>query len=202
MTESSERRIIKARLEVVTGPMFSGKTDELIRRLVREQIARRDVLLLKPSIDQRYGGGAKAHSHSGSEFPATLFDKDNPREIIGLVKPFVSVVGIEEVQFCSPEIVDVCEELLASGKRVIVGGLPTDFRGEPFGAMPFLMAKADYVDRFHAVCMVCGDEADFTQRLVNGNPARYDDPIVVVGAAEMYEARCRQHHEVPGRPNK
>ena len=199
---SAERKNVKAQLEVIAGPMFSGKTDELIRRLVREQYAKRDVELFKPSIDQRYGGGSKAHSHSGGEFPAVLFDINHPEEIIKLIRPSTSVVGIEEVQFCNPEVLDVCEELVAMGKRVIVGGLPTDFRGEPFGVVPLLMAKAEKVDRLHAVCMVCGDEADFTQRLVNGEPAKYDDPVVAVGAAELYEARCRNHHEVPGRPVK
>lgn len=196
-----ERKQITPQLEVIAGSMFSGKTDELIGRLVRAKIARYDVQAFKPIIDNRYNAN-KICSHSGAEFEATIVDQSNPRLIIELLRPGVEVVGIEEVQFFGPEIVKVCEELADTGKRVIVAGLPSDFRNEPFGSMPQLLAKADKVDRIHAVCMTCGDDADFTQRIINGKPANYSDPIVLIGASESYEARCRQHHEVPGRPNK
>jgi thymidine kinase len=106
-------------------------------------------------------------------------------------------VGIDEAQFFDTEVVQIAEELAASGIRVLVAGLDTDFRGEPFGPMPVLMSMAEHVDKLHAICMVCGDDASRTQRLVNGKPARFDDPVVIVGASEMYEARCREHHEVP-----
>jgi len=108
-----------------------------------------------------------------------------------------TVVGIDEAQFFDGEIVNVAEQLASRGVRVIAAGLDTDFRGEPFGPMPLLMSRAEHVDKLHAICMVCGDEASRTQRLVNGKPAKYDEPVVIVGAAELYEARCRIHHEVP-----
>jgi thymidine kinase len=107
------------------------------------------------------------------------------------------VVGIDEAQFMDAEVVEVARELAGRGVRVLIAGLDTDFRGEPFGSMPVLMSEAEKVDKLHAICMVCGDDASRTQRLVNGKPARYDDPIVIVGASEMYEARCRLHHEIP-----
>ncbi len=195
----TERKSVKPQLEVIAGSMFSGKTDRLIDRLVRAEIAKYSVQAFKPEIDNRYNA-TKICSHSGAEFEATVVDQNNPRLILDYLRPGVEVVGIEEVQFFGPEIVGVCEELANSGKRVIVAGLPSDFRNEPFGSMPLLLARADKVDRIHAVCMTCGDEADFTQRIVNGKPADYNDPIVVVGATELYEARCRKHHEVPGRP--
>jgi thymidine kinase len=106
-------------------------------------------------------------------------------------------VGIDEAQFFDSEVIEVAEEFATRGIRVLVAGLDTDFRGEPFGPMPILMSMAEHVDKLHAICMVCGDEASRTQRLVNGKPARFDDPVVIVGASEMYEARCREHHEVP-----
>jgi thymidine kinase len=108
-----------------------------------------------------------------------------------------TVIGIDEAQFFDPEVVEVARALAEKGIRVLVAGLDMDFRGEPFGPMPLLMSVAEHVDKLHAICMVCGDEASRTQRLVNGKPARYDDPVVIVGASELYEARCRIHHEVP-----
>src|SRR5215212_4081833 len=155
-------------IEVVCGSMFSGKTDELIRRLVRATIAKQKVQVFKPAIDIRYA-----------------------------VEKGTTVVAIDEAQFFDSEIIQVAQQLASRGVRVLVAGLDTDFRGEPFGPMPVLMSMAEQVDKLHAICMVCGDEASRTQRLVNGKPARYDDPVVIVGASEMYEARCRVHHEVP-----
>jgi thymidine kinase len=174
--------------------MFSGKTDELIRRLVRATIAKQKVQVFKPAIDIRYAV-EKVTSHAGSDFDAMPVER--AADIRSKVDPDTTVVGIDEAQFFDAEIVQLADELAARGIRVLVAGLDTDFRGEPFGPMPDLMSRAEHVDKLHAICMVCGDEASRTQRLVNGKPARYDDPVVIVGASEMYEARCRVHHEVP-----
>ena len=181
-------------IEVVCGSMFSGKTDELIRRLVRATIAKQKVQVFKPVIDSRYAV-EKVTSHAGSNYDA--IPVANATEIRNNVQKDTTVVGIDEAQFFEAEIVCVADELASRGIRVLVAGLDTDFRGEPFGPMPLLMARAEHVDKLHAICMVCGDEASRTQRLVNGKPARYDDPVVIVGASELYEARCRLHHEVP-----
>jgi thymidine kinase len=174
--------------------MFSGKTDELIRRLVRATIAKQKVQVFKPAIDVRYAV-EKVTSHAGSQYDA--IPVASAVEIHSRLDPETTVVGIDEAQFFDPEIADVAQELAARGVRVIVAGLDMDFRGEPFGPMPLILAKAERVDKLHAICMVCGDEASRTQRLVNGQPAKYDDPVVIVGASELYEARCRAHHEVP-----
>lgn len=202
MERRAEIYQLKAEIEVIAGPMFSGKSGELIERLKRHEIARRTVQAFKPSIDTRYNGAKSIDSHAGSSFNAVPVEINSPRQILDLVQPGTQVVGIDEVQFFDKEIVDVCDELVAMGKKVIVAGLPTDFRGEPFGAMPILMAKSERVDRIHAVCMTCGEDADFTQRIVDGRPANYNEPIVLIGASESYEARCRRHHEVPGKPKK
>ena len=187
-------RHIHGSIEVVCGSMFSGKTDELIRRLVRATIAKQKVQVFKPAIDVRYAV-EKVTSHAGSNFDALPIG--NARDIPGKLDADTTVVGIDEAQFFDPEIVPVAQELASRGLRVIAAGLDMDFRGEPFGPMPRLMSMAESVDKLHAICMVCGDEASRTQRLVNGKPAKYDDPVVIVGASEMYEARCRAHHEVP-----
>lgn len=181
-------------IEVVCGSMFSGKTDELIRRLVRATIAKQKVQVFKPAIDVRYAV-EKVASHAGSTYDAIPVQKAS--EIRERVDRDTTVVGLDEVQFFDPEIVGVAQELAERGVRVIAAGLDTDFRGEPFGSMPVLMAKAEEVLKLHAICMICGGEASRTQRLVNGKPARYDEPVVIVGASELYEARCRLHHEVP-----
>jgi thymidine kinase len=182
-------------IEVVCGSMFSGKTDELIRRLRRAVIARKKVQVFKPSIDIRYAV-EKVTSHAGTDFDAIPVVKSS--EIFDKLDADTAVVGIDEAQFFDDGIVDVTQQLAERALRVIVAGLDTDFRGEPFGPMPILMAKAERVDKLQAICMVCGEPASRTQRLVNGKPARYDDSVVIVGASEMYEARCRLHHEVPG----
>ena len=181
-------------IEVVCGSMFSGKTEELIRLLRRATIAKQKVQVFKPAIDTRYDA-EKVTSHAGMAFDAISIKKSN--EILVLLDPDTTVVGIDEAQFFDPEIVDIAAKLAEKGIRVIVAGLDLDFRGEPFGSMPVLMAKAEHVQKLQAICVVCGEPACRTQRLVNGHPAHYDDPIVIVGAAEMYEARCRKHHEVP-----
>lgn len=183
-------------IEVITGSMFCGKTDELIRRLRRATSARQKVQVFKPAIDQRYGL-EKVTSHAGTEYAARPVP--SARAIPDHLDLNATVVGIDEAQFFDQAIVPLSQEPADRGVRVIIAGLDTDFRGEPFGPMPVLMAKADVVDKLHAICMVCGQLACRSQRLVNGKPARYDDPVVIVGASELYEARCRAHHEVPGK---
>ena len=181
-------------VEVICGSMFSGKTDELIRRLVRATIAKQKVQVFKPAIDVRYAV-EKVTSHAGANFDAIPVEK--AADIRTKLDADTTVVAIDEAQFMDAEVVSIARELADKGIRVLVAGLDQDFRGEPFGPMPALMSLAERVDKIHAICMVCGDEASRTQRLVNGKPARYDDPVVIVGASEMYEARCRRHHEVP-----
>jgi thymidine kinase len=175
--------------------MFSGKTDELIRRLRRARIARQQIQVFKPSVDTRFEEG-KVTSHAGSEFEAMAVQR--AADIPAHLDFGTTVVGVDEAQFFDEEILRVVQEMADLGLRVIVAGLDTDFRGEPFGFMPAIMAQAERVDKLHAICMVCGDLASRTQRLIDGRPARYDDPVVVVGASELYEARCREHHQVPG----
>ncbi len=181
-------------IEVITGSMFCGKTDELIRRLRRATIARQKVQVFKPAIDIRYTV-EKVTSHAGSEFDAMPIQ--SAKEILPRLAADTTVVGIDEAQFFDHDIIQISQQLADRGLRVLIAGLDTDFRGEPFGPMPILMAKADLVDKLHAICMVCGESASRTQRLVDGQPARYDDPVVIVGADELYEARCRTHHQVP-----
>ena len=181
-------------VEVICGSMFSGKTEEMIRRLRRAKIARQKVQVFKPIIDTRYNL-EKVTSHAGIDFEALPVKTSG--EIISRLDADTTVVGVDEAQFFDEGIIEVVEQLADRGKRVIINGLDMNFRGEPFGGMPVLMSKADKVDKLQAICMVCGQPASRTQRLVNGKPAKYNDPIVIVGAAEMYEARCRQHHEVP-----
>ncbi len=181
-------------VEVITGSMFCGKTDELIRRLRRATIARQKVQVFKPAIDTRYSE-QKVTSHAGTDYEAVPVLA--AREIQQHLDKDTTVVGIDEAQFLDDELIPLVQRLADSGIRVIVAGLDTDFRGEPFGPMPVLMAKAEKVDKLQAICMVCGEPASRTQRLVNGKPAHYHDPVVIVGAAELYEARCREHHQVP-----
>ncbi len=184
-------------VEVICGSMFSGKTEELIRRVRRAQIARQKVQVFKPAIDVRYAVD-KIASHNGMAYRAEVVER--AEEILARVQPDTQVVAIDEVQFFDWAIADVVETLANRGIRVICAGLDLDFRGEPFGPMPLLMARAERVDKLHAICVVCGNEASRTQRLINGQPAHYDDPVILVGAEEVYEARCRACHEVPGHP--
>jgi thymidine kinase len=185
---------IHGSIEVVCGSMFSGKTDELIRRLRRAVIARQKVQVFKPAIDIRYAV-EKVTSHAGADFSAIPVEKSS--DIFAKMDTDTTVVGVDEAQFFDDGIMEVTRQLADRGIRVLVAGLDQDFRGEPFGPMPALMSEAEHVDKLQAICMICGEPASRTQRLVNGKPARYDDPVVIVGASEMYEARCRQHHEVP-----
>lgn len=181
-------------VEVITGSMFSGKTDEMIRRLRRATIARQKVQVFKPVIDNRYQV-ERVTSHAGTAFDALPIQKSG--DILVKLDADTTVVGIDEAQFFDMDIVEVVQTLASRGIRVLVAGLDTDFRGEPFGCMPVLMAVAERVDKLQAICMTCGEPASRTQRLVNGRPARFNDPTIIVGAAEMYEARCRRHHDVP-----
>lgn len=184
------------RIEVICGSMFCGKTEELIRRIRRAVIAKQSTQVFKPSIDDRYGI-EQVTSHNGQIIEAESIN--NARDIYSYLKDDTTVVAVDETQFFDAEIIDIVEELAQRDIRVIVAGLDTDFRGEPFGPMPQIMARAEEVTKLHAICVVCGEPASRTQRLVNGKPASYDDPIVMIGAKEAYEARCRQHHEVPVR---
>lgn len=181
-------------VEIITGSMFSGKTEELIRRLRRAEIARQKIQVFKPQLDNRYAID-KVTSHAGTEFEAIPVTQ--ARLILEMVDEDTTVVGIDEAQFFDLAIPEVCQTLADRGVRVLVAGLDTDFRAEPFGPMPVLMAEAEHVDKLQAICMVCGGPASRTQRLIDGMPAHYDDPILVVGASELYEARCRAHHIVP-----
>jgi thymidine kinase len=181
-------------LEVICGSMFSGKTEELIRRVRRAQIARQRVQVFKPRLDDRYGV-EHVTSHNGVN--AKAVSVESAEQVLDLVRPDTDVVALDEVQFFGAEITDVCDTLTHHGLRVIVAGLDTDFRGQPFGPMPQLMAQAEKVDKLRAICVVCGHEASRTQRLINGQPASYSDPVILVGAKEVYEARCRHCHQVP-----
>ena len=174
-------------VEVITGSMFCGKTDEMIRRLRRAAIAKQKIQVFKPTIDNRYDD-VKVVSHAGNHFDA--IPVQNSAGVRENLEDDTTVVAIDEAQFFDIGIIELVNDLAEKGLRVIVGGLDLDFRGEPFGPMPALMCQAEHVDKLHAICMVCGKDASRTQRLVNGSPARYDDPVVIVGADEMYEARC------------
>lgn len=183
----------RGRIELICGSMFSGKTEEMIRRLRRAVIARQQVQAFKPAIDSRYHV-EKVTSHNGLHFEAQPVERAN--DILGAVAPDTDVVAIDEVQFFDEDIVEVCEQLAERGTRVICAGLDMDFRGLPFGSMPELLARAEDVYKLHAICVVCGEDASRTQRLIEGRPAAFNDPVVLVGASEVYEARCRQCHEV------
>jgi len=182
-------------IEVIAGVMFSGKSEELIRRVRRAMIARRKVQVYKSHLDARYAGLYRISSHDGLEIDAAPVDTAG--EIFRLVRPESEMVAIDEAQFLDPEIVEVSSTLAARGVRVVLAGTDTDFRGEPFGPMGALMAIAELVDKLRAICVVCGDLACRNQRLIDGRPARYDSPTIMVGGRESYEARCRHCHRVP-----
>ncbi|MDR5695368.1 MAG: thymidine kinase [Armatimonadota bacterium] len=184
------------RIEVICGSMFSGKSEELIRRVRRAQIARQRVCVFKHALDDRYGA-REVVSHNGARIEA--IGVRSSAEILERVDPHAEVVAIDEAQFFDDGLADVCNALADRGLRVIVAGLDQDFRGEPFGPMPRLLAIAEAVDKLQAICMVCGQPASRTQRLVNGKPASYHDPVILIGAQEVYEARCRKCHQVPGK---
>jgi thymidine kinase len=181
-------------IELICGSMFSGKTEELIRRVKRAQIARQKVQVFKPILDARYQA-ERVSSHDGLHWDAVAVH--DARQVLSLIEEGTDVIAIDEVQFFDWKIADVCQELADQGRRVILAGLDMDFRGEPFGPVPLLMAQSETIDKLQAICVVCGAPASRTQRLIDGQPANYDDPVILVGASEVYEARCRQCHEVP-----
>jgi thymidine kinase len=189
----------KGWLEVITGPMFAGKSEELIRRIRTLKYARKNIVCFKPSIDDRYSEVAIA-SHAGGRYKAYPITK--VEDMKQYVTADTDVVCIDEVQFFGRELIPVIDAWADSGIRVICAGLDMDFRGEPFGIMPTLLAKAEFVTKLSASCKICGEAATRTQRIINGKPAYYEDPVVLVGASESYEARCRKHHEVPHRPKE
>lgn len=184
-------------IEVIAGVMFSGKSEELIRRVRRAIIAKKNVQVFKSHLDDRYSGVFSIASHDGRTVDATPVDSS--LQIAQQISPLVDVVAIDEAQFLDAGVVDLATSLAARGVRVIIAGTDTDFRGEPFGAIPQLMAVAEVVDKLHAICVVCGGPASRNQRLLGGKPARYDSPTIMVGGRESYEARCRHCHEVPHR---
>ncbi|MBF8983743.1 thymidine kinase [Lutibacter sp. B2] len=181
-------------IEMVVGPMYSGKSEELIRRIKRAQIAKQNILVFKPMIDNRYSI-EKVVSHSGMNEEAIRIEK--ARDILKYIESDTEVIAIDEVQFFDDEIIDILKKLADQGLRVIAAGLDTDFRGVPFGPTPNLLAIAEFVDKITAICMVCGQPAHWTQRLINGKPANFTEPTILVGEKESYEARCRLHHKVP-----
>lgn len=183
----------KGWIEVITGPMFAGKSEELIRRIKRLEYAHKKTLVFKPKIDNRY---SENEIVSHSKIKTRSINIETAQDILKYVDHDTEAVVIDEVQFLDHEIVHVVEELANRGIRVIVAGLDRDFRGEPFQNMPELLALAEDVTKLTAICMRCGAPATRTQRLVNGEPASYNDPIIIVGASESYEPRCRHCHEV------
>lgn len=189
----------KGWIEVISGCMFAGKTEELIRRIKILQYAKKNIVVIKPTIDDRYSEDEIA-SHSG--YRVKSINANNALDILKHIKKNTEVVAIDEVQFFNEDIIDVMEYLADKGIRVMAAGLDRDFRGEPFGVMPELITRAEFVTKLNAVCVKCGAPATRTQRLVNGEPASYKDPIVLVGASEAYEARCRHCHKVLDKPIK
>lgn len=183
-------------IEVVCGPMFAGKTEELIRRIKRLQYAKKNVLVFSPSIDNRYATDAIV-SHDMQRVKA--YQISNPVDILKYIKDDIDAVVIDETQFFDNKIIDIADYLADQGIRVIIGGLDLDFRGEPFGPMPYLLAKAEQVTKLTAICPISGEPATRTQRILNGNPANYHDSTVLIGAKESYEPRTRSLHEVPGK---
>jgi thymidine kinase len=182
-------------IEVIAGVMFSGKSEELIRRVRRAVIARKRVQVFKSHLDARYAGGIYAvSSHDGRAVDA--IPVDSSLQIAQAIDPTAQVIGIDEAQFLDVGIVSLVTALAGRGRRVVVAGTDTDFRGEPFGPMPQLMAVAEVVDKLHAICVLCGAPASRNQRLIEGRPARYDSPVIMVGGRESYEARCRACHQV------
>lgn len=181
-------------IEVICGCMFAGKTEELIRRINRIKYAKKTIVVFKPKIDNRYDN-IQVVSHSNlkvNAIPITTVE-----EACEYLKVLPYAVAFDEFQFFDSKIVDLCERLANSGVRVICAGLDMNFRGEPFGIMPDILARAEFVTKLNAICAVCGAPAARTQRIIDGKPADYDDPIILVSAAEKYEPRCRSCHQVP-----
>ena len=183
-------------IEVICGSMFAGKTEELIRRIKRINYANKEALVFKPVIDNRYSND-EVVSHSMQKISS--YPVNNTAEAKAIIEkrdklPYA--VAFDEAQFFDEALVLYAEELANKGVRVIIAGLDLDFRGEPFGIMPALLARAEYITKLHAICQVCGEPATRTQRIIDGKPAHYNDPTILVSASEKYEARCRHHHQV------
>lgn len=185
-------------IEVICGSMYAGKTEELLRRIRRIEYAKKTILVFKPKLDNRYSE-CEVVSHNNERVKS--INISNPKDILKYIDPLPYAIAIDEVQFLGKETIEICESLANRGIRVILAGLDKDFRGEPFGIMPELLARAEYVTKLNAICQVCGAPATRTQRIINGRPAKYSDPIILVGAKEHYEARCRHCHVVDGKPN-
>jgi thymidine kinase len=181
-------------IEVIAGVMFSGKSEELMRRVRRATIARKRVQVFKSHLDDRYAGLYNVSSHDGRDLAAIPVDSSS--QIAQQLDPMAQVVAVDEAQFVDAGIIALATALAERGRRVILAGLDTDFRGEPFGAMPQLMAVAEQVTKLHAICVLCGNPASRNQRLIDGKPARWDSPTIMVGATQSYEARCRACHRV------
>ncbi|WP_085522615.1 thymidine kinase [Tuberibacillus sp. Marseille-P3662] len=181
-------------LECICGSMFSGKSEELIRRVRRATFGKQKVEVFKPAVDNRYSEEAVV-SHAGHSVVARPIDQ--AQQIMALKEADTQVIAIDEAQFFAADVVTTAEVLADQGVRVIVAGLDLDFRGEPFGPMPELMAASETISKLNAICMVCGSPASRTQRLIDGHPANYHDPVILVGASESYEPRCRHCHQVP-----
>jgi len=182
-------------IEVVTGVMFSGKSEELMRRVRRAIIARRTVQVFKSHLDDRYSGIRHVSSHDGEKIIA--HPVSHSRDVAELVESATQVVAVDEVQFLDEGIVEVANAMADRGLRVILAGTDMDFRGRPFGPVGPLLAVAERIDKLHAICVVCGELATRNQRLIDGVPAAAEGPTIQVGGSESYEARCRTCHEVP-----
>ncbi len=187
-------------IEVVCGPMFAGKTEELIRRAKRLKYAKQKYQVFKPIIDDRYSAKPEIVSHNLLTEECILIKES--REILKYVKDDTEAVIIDEAQFLDSGVVKIADMLADRGLRVIVGGLDRDFKGEPFGPMPQLLAIAEFVTKLTAICVKTGMPATRTQRIIDGNPANFHDPLIVVGASDSYEPRSRHAHEVPGKNDK
>lgn len=182
------KRSIKGKLEVISGSMFSGKSEELIRRIRRAELANCKITAFKHRVDDRMSID-NIHTHSGDKFKAIALDK--PEDMKLFISEDTQVVAIDEVQFFTMDIIPAILEMVENGKKVLVAGLDLDFRGVPFGPIPPLMAIADSISKLYAICMSCGNDAHYSQRLINGRAAKFDDPIVLIGAENVYQARCR-----------
>lgn len=182
-------------IEVIAGVMFSGKSEEMIRRVRRAIIARKRVQVFKSRLDARYAGIYAVSSHDGRT--VTAIPADSAAQIAQQIDPMANVIAIDEAQFLDDGVIALCTSLAARGRRVILAGIDTDFRGEPFGPMPNLMAIAEVVDKLHAICVLCGGPASRNQRLIEGRPAPYNSPQIMVGSTDSYEARCRMCFSIP-----
>lgn len=186
-------------IELICGCMFSGKTEELVRRILDTRNPGEKVIVFKPLLDTRHEKMAIV-SHKGSKIDAIAVGGSS--ELAAYVNEGVGMIAVDEVQFFDEGITDTLQSFANRGFRVVAAGLDVDFRGEPFGPMSALMPVSDYITKLHASCSVCGAPASRTQRLIAGSPAHYSDPLLLVGAGESYEPRCRLHHCVPGNKDK